>query len=206
MMRRLSFLGLLSLLGCAGTKDDNATPRCSASVACPEALTCYRSFCVEDIDGIADNDAGSTESAMRDAGMQVTTQPSARGDAGASFDAAAIAAPIADAAPALDAPEPVAPSVPSAPVSPIQPSPGPRNASTGELRWPWSIGRLKNVPSHLLPCLGSCTILSQQECETCIAERERGQGSGSDASCDEDDENQEDSEGRGQSSRCGRAR
>ena len=211
MTGRLGVLSLLSLLGCAGLEYDNATPRCSESIACPADLSCYRGYCVESDAVAEDEDAGPSDRASRDADIGVSTPSPAARDASVALHAGQAAVPAPDAAivvspppaaPPVATPTP-APVVPVTPAAPVMPS----DASANALRWPWSIDQLKNVPSHLLGCLGSCTILGKQECERCIAEKNREQDSGSDEdSCDEDDENDERNEGRGRGNRCGRSR
>lgn len=143
------FAGLLSLLtvACALPEDGNPTPRCTVDAHCPEAMRCYRSYCIADED--ADTDAGVTTidigEGWRDAGLGAL-DASAR-DAGTTLatsyvDAGAIQVPEEAAAPV-----PPTPSKPPPPPKPKEPKPKPGGpaAMSGPGAGP---GRAPPAPPH----------------------------------------------------------
>ncbi|MET0343384.1 MAG: hypothetical protein ABW252_20405 [Polyangiales bacterium] len=201
--RWLGLLSLVGMLGCAGLEDANPAPRCSATQACPDDLVCYRSFCVENASNVDDDDDDGSVTVVRDAGRAdaaaapLTDRDAALAaptDAGGTSAPTATQPPGASSAPATPAPTPVevAPT-PALPAPETTPVPTPANVSESPWRWPWRFEQLRNLPSYLLGCLGSCTIVGQKECESCVAEKERQQlrSEGEDF-CDSDDEDDED--------------
>jgi hypothetical protein len=185
-------LPLVGLLACSAPEDANDATRCSAQLACPDELVCYRGFCVDDGTGPATEVPGTS--------IEEPEPPPGRSDAGAVPDAASSAvadgsaglSDVTDAAggPAADASTtgPAAPAQPSDPSSPTPLAPPPAPVATPPVAAPPSAPPPvaptpsapppaapapavdAGAPAPLVPCFDQCSVGNQKRCEECVKE------------------------------------
>lgn len=184
-VRTGQLIGLLALIACGDTEAHSSALRCSTTAPCPEALVCYRAFCIEgdELPGDLD-DAGlhhSEAAVPADGGHADSAAPAMTGVSSPAskpgeVDAARPAAPPVTTIPAM--------AVVDAGVPPARGDAGTTKPTTPA------------PPSteELVMCLGACTVgnllggwLDPEACQRCL-ERARCNPSRRDDD-DDDDEN-----------------